>query len=60
MADDKSKQGRDRAFVAGGQDYEVRDFARRHGLTTDQVEQLIAEHGNSREALERAAQQMKG
>lgn len=27
MADDKTKQGRDRKFVAGGEDYEVRKAA---------------------------------
>lgn len=50
----------DRARVAGEQDYEVRYFAEKHGITTEQAEQLIAEHGNSREALDEAARQMKG
>lgn len=61
MPDDKSKTGgRDRKQVAGGQDYEVRYFAERHGISTEQAQQLIDRHGNSREELDRAAQQMKG
>lgn len=61
MADDKSKVGgQDRARVAGGEDYEVRQFAEQNGLRVEQAEQLIARHGNNREELERAAKQMKG
>lgn len=61
MADDKSNVGgRDRQRVAGGEDYEVRDFAEANGITVEQAQQLIERHGNSREELERAAQQMKG
>lgn len=56
MADDKSKQdGRDRSRVAGNEDYEVRYFAERHGLTPDQVSELIAKHGNNRDVLEAKA-----
>jgi hypothetical protein len=61
MADDKSNVGgQDRARVAGGQDYEVRDFAEANGISIEQAEQLIQRHGNNREELERAARQMKG
>lgn len=61
MADDTGNCGpQDRARVAGGQDYEVRHFAERHGLTIEQAEQLIAEHGNSRQKLDEAARRMKG
>ena len=61
MADDKSKQdNRDRSQVAGGEDYEVRHFAEANGISIEQAEQLIARHGNNRDELERAAQQMKG
>ena len=53
MADDKNEVGqRDRDRVAGGEDYEVNDFAEKHDLTPDQVRDLIAEHGNDRETLE--------
>ncbi|HYD24862.1 MAG TPA: DUF3606 domain-containing protein [Croceibacterium sp.] len=61
MSDDKSQTaGQDRNRVAGEQDYEVRHFAERHGISIEQAEQLIAEHGNSRDALDAAARQMKG
>ena len=61
MADNKSQVGsRDRARVAAGEDYEVRDFAKANGISVEQAEQLIARHGNSRETLEQAAKQMKG
>jgi len=61
MSDDKSKQdNRDRSQVAAGEDYEVRHFAEQNGISIEQAEQLIARHGNDREALERAARQMKG
>ena len=61
MSDDKSDtSGRDRSRVAGGEDYEVRHFAEQNGISIEQAEQLIARHGNSREELERAVQQMKG
>ena len=61
MADDKQNVGgQDRGRVAGEQDYEVRHFAERHGITLEQAQQLIAEQGNSREALDAAARQMRG
>ena len=61
MSDDKNNVGgQDRSRVAAGQDYEVRHFAEQNGITIEQAEQLIQRHGNNREELERAAQQMKG
>ena len=61
MADDKSNVGgQDRSRVSGSEDYEVRHFAEANGISVEQAEQLIARHGNSREELERAVQQMKG
>ena len=59
MADDKSKVGKqDRAKVAGGQDYEVQDFAQKHGVTPQQARDLIARHGNDRETLEREVRKL--
>jgi hypothetical protein len=56
MADDKSLVGgRDRARVSGSEDYEVRDFASRHGLSPDEVREMIKRVGNDREALEKEA-----
>ncbi len=61
MPDDKSNVGaQDRARVAGGEDYEVRYFAEQNGISIEQAQQLIEQHGNSREKLEQAVRQMKG
>jgi hypothetical protein len=61
MADDKSAVGGpDRARVASGEDYEIADFARRHGLTPDEVREMVARVGTSREALEQEAGRRKG
>lgn len=60
MADDKSKAGaRDRATVSADEPYEVEYFARKHGLKMDEARDLIAKHGGRREALDRAAEQLK-
>ena len=60
MADNKSEVGGpDRARVAAGEDYEIYDFARRHGLTPDEVRQMIGRVGNSRDALEQEAMRLK-
>ena len=60
MADDKSIiGGQDRARVAGGEDYEVQDFASRHGMSPDEVREMIKRVGNSREALEKEAMRAK-
>lgn len=59
MSDDKTQQGRDRARVAGGEEYEVRYFADKHGISIEQAEQLIREHGNSREVLDAAAAKLR-
>jgi hypothetical protein len=61
MAGEKGNRGaQDRNRVAGEQGYDVRHFAERHGIAQEQAEQLIARHGNDREALDQAAQQMSG
>ena len=42
MSDDTSNRGaQDRARVAGGQDYEVRDFANKHGISVEQAVQQM-------------------
>ena len=59
MSDDKTKQGKgDRDRVAGGEDYEVQYFAEKHGITPEQVRDLIKSHGNDREKLDAAAQRL--
>jgi hypothetical protein len=60
MADDKTNRGEpDRSRVSGSEDYEVRDFAEKHGISPDEARDLIKKHGNDREAL-MAAVQAKG
>jgi hypothetical protein len=59
MPDDQTKMGEpDRSRVAGDQDYEIQYFAEKHGLSPRQVRDLIARFGNSREKLEKAAQEL--
>ena len=61
MSDDTKDRGaQDRSRVAGDQEYEVRYFADKHGITLEQAQQLIDRHGNSREKLDEAARQMNG
>ncbi|MDX8525138.1 DUF3606 domain-containing protein [Mesorhizobium sp. MSK_1335] len=61
MADDKSKRGgRDRDKVSAEEDYEVRHFANKVGLTVQQVRELIKQHGNDRKMLEREADKLRG
>jgi hypothetical protein len=46
IPDDKSKRGApDRREVAGGEGYEVSDFARKHGISSEQARELIKKHG---------------
>jgi hypothetical protein len=61
MADDKSKRDvRDRNRVSADEDYEVRYFAEKAGITPQQVRDLISKHGNDRATLEREAKALKG
>jgi hypothetical protein len=50
----------DRNRVAASDPSEVRYFARKHGLTDDQVLDLIKQHGNDRATLEQAVATLKG
>ena len=59
MADNKSKRGgQDRSRVAAGEGYEVRYFARKHKISTDQAEKLIKQVGNDRNKLNAAAERL--
>ncbi|GEO18314.1 DUF3606 domain-containing protein [Microvirga aerophila] len=61
MSDDKANRGgADRSRVAAGEEYEVEHFARKHGISVAQAEELIKEHGNSREKLDAAAGALMG
>ena len=60
MADDMTKTGKsDRSRVAGGEGYEVGYFARKHGITTEQAQELIDRIGNDRASLDVAAEKLK-
>jgi len=60
MADNKQHIGEpDRSRVSGSEDYEVRHFAERHGLSMEQARDLIRRHGNQRAALDAAAERLK-
>jgi hypothetical protein len=50
----------DRSRVAASDPSEVRYFANKHGLTSEQVLDLIKEHGNDRITLEAAVARTKG
>ncbi|WP_348633428.1 DUF3606 domain-containing protein, partial [Mesorhizobium sp. M2A.F.Ca.ET.067.02.1.1] len=59
MADDKSKRDfRDRDRVSADEDYEVEYFAQKVWLTPQQVRELIKQHGNDRQTLEREAKSL--
>jgi hypothetical protein len=61
MSDDKSKIGMpDRRRVAANDDYEVGYLAEQYGLNREQVRRLIAQVGNHREKLEKAARELMG
>ena len=49
----------DRAKVAASDPNEVRYFGKKHGLTDDQVKDLINQHGNDRKTLEEAVAKLK-
>jgi hypothetical protein len=60
MADNKSKRGgADRSKVAGGEGYEVDYFARKHGISRSQAEDMIKKIGNDRAKLNAAAAKLK-
>jgi len=50
----------DRSRVAASDPSEVRYFGKKHGLTDDQVQALIKQHGNDRKTLEAAVAAMSG
>ncbi|WP_158808515.1 DUF3606 domain-containing protein [Beijerinckia sp. L45] len=60
MSDDKTKTGtEDRRTVAGDEPYEVSYFAKKHGLTHEEAQGLIAKFGNVRATLDAEADRLK-
>jgi hypothetical protein len=49
----------DRSRVAASDPSEVRYFGKKHGLTDDQVRDLIKQHGNDRKTLEAEVAKLK-
>jgi len=59
MADDKTKtDNRDRAKVAGGEDYEVSYLMEKAGISREQALSLIKRYGNNRETLMKHAKNL--
>lgn len=60
MADDKTNRGgRDRATVSAEEPYEVEYFARKHGISREQAQELIEKIGGNRAKLDAAAEKLK-
>jgi hypothetical protein len=56
----KPRKSSDAALVAAGQPYEVSYFARKHGLSTDEVRAIFKEAGPSRSKANELAKARKG
>ena len=53
MADDKTKTGgQDRSRISLSEDYEVRDWAAKFGVTADQLKAAVQAVGNDAKAVE--------
>jgi transposase-like protein len=53
MSDDKTQRGgQDRARISLSDDYEVRDWARKFGVTPEQLKAAVAAVGNQASAVE--------
>jgi hypothetical protein len=53
MSDDKSKTGgQDRSRIALGEDYEVRDWAKKFGVSADELRAAVKAVGNQASDVE--------
>ncbi len=53
MSDDKSKAGgQDRKLINTSEDYEVRDWAKKFGVTPDELKAAVKAVGNEASAVE--------
>ena len=53
MADDKTKRGgQDRTRIALGEDYEVRDWSKKFGVTPDELRAAVEAVGNEAAKVE--------
>jgi hypothetical protein len=54
MSDDKTKSGgQDRARISLSEDYEVRDWAKKFGVSEDELRASVGRVGNQAEDVER-------
>jgi len=58
MADGKIKSETDRRLVAGTQKYELGYFARKHGIPVGDARRILKQHGNDRDAADKAASRL--
>ncbi|MCR5868095.1 MAG: DUF3606 domain-containing protein [Aquincola tertiaricarbonis] len=57
MSDDKTKShGQDRTRINVNEDYELRDWSAKFGVTPDQLRQAVAAVGTSAEAVQQHLQ----
>ena len=60
MSDDRSKTGgQDRTRIALGEDYEVRDWSKKFGVTPDELRAAVKAVGNEAKAVEAYLQKNK-
>lgn len=61
MSDDKSKTGgQDRSHIALGEDYEVRDWAKKFGVTADELRAAVKAVGNNAADVEAHLKSKRG
>lgn len=54
MPDDKTKSGgQDRARINVNEDYELRDWSRKYGVTPEELKKAVAKVGDRQEDVER-------
>jgi hypothetical protein len=60
MADDKTKSGgQDRTRISLGEDYEVRDWSKKFGVTPDELRAAVKAVGNGAKKVEEYLKQNK-
>jgi hypothetical protein len=61
MSDDKSKSSaQDRARINVNQDYELRDWSKKFGVTPDELKKAVASVGDRADAVEKHLKQRDG
>jgi hypothetical protein len=61
MSDDlKQRDGRDRQRIDVNQDYELRDWSKKFGVTPEELKKAVAAAGTDAEAVERHLGSLRG